>query len=68
MYLIVNPLKSDRVHSNPTLSEGATHVINENVPDSMADYLHRAGRAGRIASNMSRKKGGRIGTVVTLPK
>jgi len=46
---------------------GATHVINASVPHTLADYIHRAGRVGRIASRESLRKGGRRGTVITLP-
>ena len=40
-----------------------THVVNFDAPRSAREYVHRAGRAGRLSSTAP----GRRGTVVSLP-
>ena len=40
--------------------QGASHVLNTNVPTSSSTYLHRAGRVGRV--------GGTEGTVISIPR
>ena len=40
--------------------QGASHVVNADVPASLSSYVHRAGRVGRV--------GGTRGVVVSLPK
>jgi superfamily II DNA/RNA helicase len=39
---------------------GATHVVNADIPERSASYLHRAGRVGRT--------GGAPGTIISLPR
>ena len=40
--------------------QGASHVVNVDIPTSVSSYVHRAGRVGRV--------GGTRGVVVSLPR
>ena len=31
--------------------EGVTHIFNLNIPENAKDYMHRAGRTGRIGNS-----------------
>jgi len=48
--------------------KGATHVINLKIPDSPSDYLHRAGRVGRMVNRPSGGAENEPGVVITLPR